>query len=159
ATDKAAIEAARLQIDYATIRAPIGGRLGKIAPQRGNLVRSADASPLGTINPGNPIYSSFRPPQKTPATIRAPPHRGAPPVLAQRPDSERMTGKLGFIDNAVDATTGTIKLRATFDNPKSTLWPGQFVNVSLELGEDEGALVVAPAAVLAGPEGPYLYVV
>lgn len=162
-TDQAAIDDARLQLDYASIRAPIGGRLGKIAIQRGNLVKANDTNPIVTINQVNPIYVSFSVPEHFLAAIRTARGRGPLAVAAQRPDAapgtEALTGQLTFIDNAVDPTTGTIRLRATHANAKGALWPGQFVNVSLNLGDEAGALVVPPEAVQTGPKGTFVYVI
>lgn len=160
-TGESQVESAHLQLDYTRIRAPIAGRLGRIALREGNLVRAADAAPLTTINQLDPVYVSFSLREQLLPAVRASLARGTTPVEARDPqnDTPAVQGRLSFVDNAVDTATGTIRLRAIFDNPRQLLWPGQFVNVVLQLGEDTDALTVPPVAVLTGPDGPYLYVV
>ncbi|HUS24604.1 MAG TPA: efflux RND transporter periplasmic adaptor subunit [Candidatus Binatia bacterium] len=159
-SDQAAIDTARLQLDYAAIRAPISGRLGRIALQRGNLVKANDNAPIVTINQVNPIYVAFAVPEQSLAAVREAMRRGALAAQARREGvAEPLSGRLTFVDNAVDTATGTIRLRATFDNPRGVLWPGQYVGVALGLGEDAAALVVPPQAVQTGPKGTYVFVV
>jgi multidrug efflux system membrane fusion protein len=157
----AALENARLNLDYCTIRSPLSGYVGKVLLQAGNMVRANDVNPLVVINQVRPVYVNFAvPEQKLPeirkyqaaAPLRAdviPPERNAAPVI----------GQLVFIDNAVDPSTGTIRLRAQFDNDDAALWPGQFVNVSLRLYEQPDAIVVPSQAIQSGPQGQYVYVV
>ncbi|HVT37298.1 MAG TPA: efflux RND transporter periplasmic adaptor subunit, partial [Nevskiaceae bacterium] len=157
--DQNAIETAKLQLDYADIRAPIGGRLGKIALQAGNLVKANDANPLVTLNQLDPIYVSFTVPETQFSALHAA-MQGRQLAVAARDQqsSQTYTGQLTFIDNAVDTTTGTLRLRATFDNARGQLWPGQFVDVTLTLSSDE-VLTIAPEALQTGPKGQYVWVI
>lgn len=160
-TDQSAIDDAKMHLGYTRIRAPISGRLGKIALQRGNLVKGNDTQVMVTINQLDPVYVSFSLREQLLPDIRAALARGRALAEAIDPQGkgEPVRGKLSFIDNSVDPATGTIKLRATFDNPKDQLWPGQFVSVRLTLGEEANALAVPLNAVQTGPKGTYLYVV
>ncbi|HYL23805.1 MAG TPA: efflux RND transporter periplasmic adaptor subunit [Burkholderiales bacterium] len=158
---EAALENARLNLEYCTIRSPLEGYVGKVLLQAGNLVRANDVNPLVVINQVRPVYVSFAVPEQTLPEIRKyqaasplrvdviPPDRGAAPIA----------GRLVFIDNAVDPSTGTIRLRAQFDNADAALWPGQFVNVSLRLYEEPDAIVIPSQAIQSGPQGQYVYVV
>lgn len=158
---QAALENARLNLEYSTIRSPLDGYVGRILLQAGNLVRANDPSPLVVINQVRPIYVNFGIPEQHLPEVRK--YMAAGPLAVEvvpadtRQDAPR--GTLIFIDNAVDPSTGTIRLRAQFDNADAALWPGQFVSVSLRLYEQADALVVPAAAVQTGPEGQYLYVV
>ena len=157
----AAVENARLQLEYATIRSPIDGRTGKIMIQLGNLVKANDTNPLVVINQISPVYVSFAVPEQNLTEIRKYMAAGKLPVAARLPDPDSSTaeGELAFIDNAVDMTTGTVKLRAIFQNRDRTLWPGQFVTAVLMLHEQPNAIVVPSQAVQTGPKGQYVYVV
>jgi len=161
AADEAAIESARLSLDYCTIRAPVTGYAGRIQIQRGNLVKANDANPLVTINQVVPIYANFSVPEQSIADIRKYQAEGQLKVRATFPNGahEPIEGKLSFIDNTADMTTGTIKLKAEFPNVDKALWPGQFVNIVLTLYEQKDALVAPSAAVQSGPGGQYVYVV
>lgn len=161
-SDEGSLANARLQLEFTRIVAPINGRIGKVGLTRGNLVKANDANPLVTLNQINPIYVSFSVPEQALPGIRdAMKEDGALPIQATTQDHRMAeeSGLLSFIDNAVDATTGTIRLRGTFRNGKHALWPGQFVSVRLQLGEQKDALVIPAVAVLTGPKGPYVYVV
>jgi multidrug efflux system membrane fusion protein len=159
AADDSAIATAKLQLDYANIRAPIAGRLGKIALQAGNLVKANDANPLVTLNQIDPIYVSFTVPEAQFGPVRAAMDQHTLAVTARDQQSlVQFEGQLSFVDNAVDAGTGTVRLRATFANPKGQLLPGQFVSVALTLG-NEDALTVPPDALQTGPKGQYVFVV
>lgn len=159
--DRAAVESARVQLDYATIRAPIAGRTGALMVHEGNLVRANDTTPLVTINQVMPISVSFAVPearlpelkrymdQGTLRVTAAPPNDSAPPAV----------GRIAFIDNAVNGETGTIRVKGTFANSDRRLWPGQFVNVVVTLSTDPEAIVVPSVAVQEGQEGPYVFVV
>jgi membrane fusion protein, multidrug efflux system len=158
---QAALENARLNLEYCTIRSPLDGYVGRVLLQAGNMVRANDVNPLLVINQVRPIYVNFAVPEqnlpevrqymaKSPLTVEVTP--------AELPQS-RPSGRLIFIDNAVDPSTGTIRLRAQFDNADAALWPGQFVNVSLRLYEQPDALIVPATAVQTGPDGQYVYVV
>ena len=159
--DKAAVENARLQVGYCTIRSPINGRTGSLLVHAGNLIKSNDTS-LVVINQIHPIYVTFSMPEQYLAQIKQRVARGKLEVLAssasdsgQKPDS----GVLSFINNTVDSTTGTITLKGTFPNASGQLWPGQFVNVSLQLAVEGNATVVPNQAVQAGQKGQYVYIV
>lgn len=157
---KAALENARLQLEYTTIRAPIDGYTGRIQIQKGNLIKANDATALVVLNQVHPINVSFAVPEQALPTVRK--HLAAGPleVEATPPDVSAPTvGKLVFIDNAVDTATGTIKLKAVFENRQDALWPGQFVTVSLKLYEDKDALTVPSRAVQTGPNGQYVFIV
>jgi multidrug efflux system membrane fusion protein len=159
--NRAAVENAKVQLQYATIRAPISGRTGALMVNAGNLVRANDQTPLVVINQIMPVYVSFGVPETLLPDLRR--------YMAQRSLQVEATpandpapaalGRITFIDNAVDQTTGTIRVKATFPNDSRRLWPGQFVNVTVRLSSDANAIVVPSVAVQAGPEGQYLYVV
>jgi multidrug efflux system membrane fusion protein len=158
---QAALENARLALEYCTIRSPLEGYVGRALLQAGNLVRADDSVPLVVINQVRPIYVNFGIPEQFLPEVRK--HMASGPLAAevQPPDAQQAAprGTLIFIDNAVDPTTGTIRLRAQFENVDAALWPGQFVNVSLRLYEQVDALVIPATAVQTGPEGQYVYVV
>jgi membrane fusion protein, multidrug efflux system len=161
AADRAAVENAKVQLQYATIRAPIAGRTGALMVNAGNLVRANDQTPLVTINQVTPIYVSFAFPEATLTDVRRYMAQGALRVHAgpATGDGPRAVGRITFVDNAVDQTTGTIKIKGTFPNEDRTLWPGQAVNVVVRLSIDAAAVVVPTIAVQTGPDGTYVYVV
>jgi multidrug efflux system membrane fusion protein len=157
---KAAVENARLQLEYTTIRAPIDGYAGRIQIQKGNLVKANDTMPLVVLNQVHPIYVSFSVPEQDLLAVRKYLTAGPLTVEATAPNAEApATGKLVFIDNAVDPSTGTIKLKGLYENRGNGLWPGQFVNVSLKLYDQKDALTVPSRAVQTGPSGQYVFVV
>jgi membrane fusion protein, multidrug efflux system len=159
--DEAAVEAARLQLEYCTIRAPLTGRTGSLLVHAGNLVKANDAQPLVVIHQIQPIYVSFAVPEAELAGIES--YRRAGQLTVESVPSEGrgavQQGALSFIDNQIDRTTGTILLKATFPNAGRTLWPGQFTNVRLTLARQANAVVVPAQAVLTGQQGQYVYVV
>jgi multidrug efflux system membrane fusion protein len=157
----AAVENAKVQLQYATIRAPIAGRTGALMVHAGNLVRANDQLPLVVINQVSPIYVSFGVPEALLPELRRYMAIRDLQVEALPPNEEiaPATGSITFVDNQVDQTTGTIRIKATFPNSNRRLWPGQFVNVRVRLTSDPRALVVPSVAVQAGPEGQYVYVV
>jgi multidrug efflux system membrane fusion protein len=159
--DEAAIESARLQIGYCTIRSPITGYAGKIQIQEGNLVKANDTISLVVINQVVPINVSFSVPEQSLAAVRKYQADGELQVSAQVPSGglAPVAGKLSFIDNTTDASTGTIKLKAEFANTDKALWPGQFVDVVLTLTHQDNAIVVPANAVQNGPNGQYVFVV
>jgi multidrug efflux system membrane fusion protein len=159
ASDRAAVENAKVQLQYATIRAPISGRTGALMVNAGNLVRANDQAPLVTINQVTPIYVSFGVPEPLLPDLRRYMARGSLRVEARPTNSDGhvAVGSVTFIDNAVDQTTGTIKVKGTFPNADRQLWPGQFVNVVVRMTTEAEALVVPSLAVQTGPEGPYVY--
>jgi membrane fusion protein, multidrug efflux system len=158
---QAALDNARLNLEYCTIRAPIDGYAGKIQIQMGNLVRANDVGPLVTVNQVHPIYVNFAVPEQRLSEIREYMASGSLAVEALSPGSDQpaATGVLIFVDNAVDPTTGTIRLRGRFANQDNALWPGQFVGVSVRLFEQTDAIVIPATAVQTGPDGQYVYVV
>ncbi|MBV8520512.1 MAG: efflux RND transporter periplasmic adaptor subunit [Acidobacteria bacterium] len=160
AADRAAVENARLQLSYCTIRAPLSGRTGSLQVHAGNLVHANDTTPLVVINQVEPVYVQFAIPQDQLAQIRA---RGAATfAVAASPQSGGAAtahGKLSFVDNAVDTSTGTITLKALFDNHDRALWPGQFVTVSMTIEDRPSAIVVPARAVQIGQNGQFVYVV
>jgi multidrug efflux system membrane fusion protein len=158
--DEAAVASAKLQLDYCSIRSPVTGYAGKIAIQRGNLVKANDTNPLVTINQVVPIYVSFSVPERSLNDVRMHQAKGDLLVQANIPHAPApIDGKLIFIDNSADLTTGTIKLKATFANKDKTMWPGQFVNVALTLSELQDAVVTPSISVQNGPNGQYVFVV
>ncbi|MFB3924386.1 MAG: efflux RND transporter periplasmic adaptor subunit [Terriglobia bacterium] len=158
--DKAAIEKARIDLDYCTIRSPIDGRTGSLLVHPGNIVKENDTV-LVVINQVTPIYVSFAVPEQQLAEIRRRMGSGSLAITASIPEggSTIEEGALSFVDNSVDQATGTIRLKGTFRNPAHRLWPGQFVNVALKLATQSGAIVVPSQAVQTGQSGFYAYVV
>ena len=163
AQDQAQVDNARAQLSYTTIVAPIDGRTGIRQVDQGNLVHAADTTGIVVITTLRPIAVVFTLPQQQLAAVAAAQAQGTPAVealpqgAAEGPPLDR--GTLAVLDNQVDATTGTIKLKASFPNDRLQLWPGGFVTVRLRVDTRHDAIVVPPAAVQRGPLGPYLYVV
>jgi len=158
---QAAVETARLNLEYCTIRSPIDGYVGRIMLQLGNLVKANDVNPLVVINEVKPVYVTFAIPEQSLLQIRRHMNEGPLEASVTSSDAAQPTiasGTLVFIDNAVDQSTGTIKLRARFANNDLALWPGQFVSVRVKLYEQSNAVVVPAAAVQTGPQGEYVYV-
>lgn len=159
--DEATLANYKVQLTYYTIRSPIDGRLGTVALKVGNAVKANDIITLATINQIKPIYVSCSVPQRELPGIRAALAAGRVPVEARHPGlgDEGVTGRLDYFDNQVDAATGTIALKAIFDNADERLWPGEFVNVSVILRVEPDAIVVPGAAVQVGQNGTYVFVV
>jgi len=159
--DRAAVENAKVQLQYATISSPIAGRTGALMVHEGNLVRAADQAPLVVINQVAPIYVSFAIPESRLPDLKHFLALGTLQVEAKPPNDEVASshGHITFVDNNVDQTTGTIRIKATFTNEDRRLWPGQFVNVIVALTKDPSAVVVPTAAVQVGQQGQYVYVV
>ena len=159
--DAAIVENARVQLQYATIRAPIAGRTGVLMVNAGNLVRANDQTPLVVINQVSPIYASFGIPEALLPNLRRYMAQRELQVLATPPNEDvpPAEGSITFVDNQVDQTTGTIRIKATFPNANRRLWPGQFVNVTIRMSSDPRAIVVPTVAVQAGPDGQYVFVV
>jgi multidrug efflux system membrane fusion protein len=158
--DRAAVENAKIQLQYATIAAPISGRTGALMVHQGNLVRANDQTPLVVINEVAPISVAFTIPEARLADLRRYMARGSLTVTATPQGSDTSaTGRITFIDNAVDQNTGTIRIKGTFPNSDGRLWPGQFVNVVVTLSTDPTAIVVPSAAVQAGQDGTYVFAV
>jgi len=161
AGDNAAIEMAKLNLSYCFITSPIQGRIGLRQVDPGNLVHASDAAGIVTITQIHPISGLFTVPQDSLPTISVAMEKGKLPVIAFAADDKTQLdqGTLLTPDNAIDSSTGTIKLKATFPNPHNTLWPGQFINARLQLGTEQNALTVPSVAVQHGPVGLYVYVV
>lgn len=160
AADQALIENANLNLAYCTIRSPIDGRTGSLAVHAGNLVKANDVPILVVINQVNPIYVSFSVPQQYLAEIKTQ-MAGRPLRVEAFVENDRRPeeGTLTFVDNAVDPATGTIRLKARFENQAQRLWPGLFVNAVLTLGVEHGAVVVPSEAVQEGQRGSYVFVI
>lgn len=159
--DRAQVEQARVQLGHATIKAPISGRAGHVLVQEGNVVgKSGDDRVLLVINQLTPISVSFAVPEDHLPEIQRQWAQGPLHVEARSGQGDLLdTGLLASIDNAVDKTTGTIRLKATFQNAQRQLWPGQFVRASLRLSERERAVVIPAHAVQTGMHGPFVFVV
>jgi multidrug efflux system membrane fusion protein len=158
--DRAAVANAKIQLQYATIVAPLTGRTGALMVHQGNLVRANDQTPLVTINEVAPISVTFTIPEARLAELRRFMARGSLTVTATPQNSDTSsTGHITFIDNAVDQNTGTIRIKGTFPNRDGRLWPGQFVNVVVTLSTDPTAIVVPSTAVQAGQQGTYVFAV
>jgi len=156
-SDRARLAQTELQLQYTKITAPTSGRAGAIMLKPGNLVKDNDAV-LVNILQISPIYVSFGVPEQLLPEVRK--FNAKQPLLVEAADSDgqRLTGRLKFIDNTVDTTTGAIKLKAEFFNPNHTLWPGQFVNVEARLNLEHDRILVPSSTVENGPQGKYVWV-
>ena len=157
---QSAVDAARVSLGYTTVRSPIDGQTGNLGVKVGSLV-TANQTELTTIAKVQPVLVTFTVPAIHLGTIKAHMTGGKLPVTATPQDAAAApsVGTLTFVDNAVDMTTDTIKLKATFDNPDRRLWPGQFARVSLRLTTLDHATVVPSQAVQTGQDGQYVFVV
>ena len=157
----AAVDSARVQLNYTTIVSPIDGRVGIRLVDQGNIVHATDANGLVLVTQLKPISVVFTLPEQSLPAIQKEHAAGDIAVLAVDRDNRTIlgTGKLAVIDNQIDVTTGTIRLKATFPNEDLQLWPGQFVNARLLLTTRKGGLVVPAAVVQRGPDGPYAFVI
>ncbi len=157
---RATVENAKVQLGYCFLRSPIDGRTGSLIVQQGTVVKANDID-LVVINQINPIYVGFSVPEQYLSEIKHYMAKGKLKVEAILPkDTGRFEeGSITFIDNAIDSTTGTIKLKGTFANKEKKLWPGQFVNIVLTLTTQPDAVVVPSQAVQTGQEGQYVFVV
>jgi multidrug efflux system membrane fusion protein len=159
-SDQAAIDSAQVQLNYSHIRAPIDGRAGTRLVDAGNIVRAADLTGVVTINQVHPIFVVFALPADSLPRIRAGQKSGDINVTAQDSTGRDLAaGKLSVIDNAINATTGTINYKAVFDNSEEVLWPGQFVNVRARLDVLRNVIAVPITAVQHGPDGAYAFIV
>ena len=175
AADKAAIESAKaqmvaddaniqniqVQLSYCVMYAPIDGRTGNVSVKKGNIVAPNTVEVL-TINQVEPIYVTFSVPEARLPDIRKYMAQGSLSVVAKPQEGDEGSGeqgKLTFIDNQVDTTTGTIKIKGTFPNTNRKLWPGQFLNVTLRLTTQPNAVIVPNQAVQNGQDGQFIYVV
>ena len=159
--EQASVENARVQLSYTTIRAPLAGKTGNLAVTAGNLVRANDTTAMVTITQSSPIYVTFSVPEKDLMRIRQYASSSGFAVQAVIPgdESNPVMGKLSLVDNTVDVATGTVRLKATFQNDDRRLYPGQFINVVLTLGTQNQALVVPSQAVQIGQDKSFIYVV
>ena len=157
---EAAIEFARLQLEYSSIRSPLDGRAGSLLVSAGNLVRGTDAAALVVINEIRPVYVSFTLPEHHLGEIRRRMNEGGLVIEARPPDDPRppATGAVDFVNNAVDPATGSIGLRATVANADERLLPGQFANVRVTMDTFRGALVVPAQAIQNSQKGPFVFV-
>jgi multidrug efflux system membrane fusion protein len=162
AADRAAVSRAAIDVANTTIRAPISGRTGSLLVRQGNLVRTTSQPPLVVINQIQPILVRFAVAQSQFPDIQRY-YRGGNALSVRATPSEGsglpLQGTLAFVDNNVDSTTGTVLLKARFANPEGTLWPGQYVNVALELYVDPNALTLPSPAVLTGQQGTYVFTI
>ena len=159
--DQAAVDAAHLELDYCTIRAPFAGRTGEAKDEPGNLIKANADAPMVTINQIRPVLAAFTVPGQHLRAINQYRATGTLKVrvVEKNGSDASRTGSLAFIDNTVDPTTGVIRLKASFANPDKTLWPGQLVDVRVELTNRPDCIVVPSQAVQVGQKGPYIYVV
>ena len=159
-SDRAAVEQAKLNLEYCDIRAPISGRAGNLLVHAGNLVKANGDTPMVVINQISPVFVTFGVPERYLSTIS--PQRVPPKLRVDAaPDNNFLRaahGSLAVIDNAVDPNTGTIHLKAIFDNKDGRLWPGQFVDIALTL-ETHTAVLIRSEAVQVSQNGPFVYVV
>jgi multidrug efflux system membrane fusion protein len=160
--DRAARDYARVQLDYATITAPVAGKIGHIAQQLGNTIHASAQTPLTTLNVIDTVDVSFALPEQQLALVRnvMASSQKPLPVMASAVGAkdQQSTGDLTFIDNAADPTTGTIRLRAHFDNHNRALWPGQLVDVVLDL-PTSAALAIPVSAVSENAHGSYVFII
>jgi multidrug efflux system membrane fusion protein len=157
--DQAVVENARIQLGWATITAPLAGRTGAVLVHEGDLVKASDTN-LVVINQLRPIEVAFALPESALGEVRASTSRGALTVSAATAQGQHLAdGTLTFVDNRVDPETGTIQLKALFENADGALWPGQYVQAVLTLGVQADAVVVPTTAVQTGQQGPYVFVV
>jgi multidrug efflux system membrane fusion protein len=159
AADQAALDRAKLQLEYCTIRSPIDGRTGHLMIKQGNVVKATDVD-LVTINQVRPIYVTFTVPETDLPVIKT--HMAAGDVSVEatlQGDSATEKGKLIFVENTVDSATGTIRLKGVFDNPVTRLWPGQFVRVIVRLNASADSIVIPATAVQTGQDGKFVFVV
>ena len=158
---QAAVDIAKLSLEFTTVRAPLSGRTGSVLVQAGNLVKADDTQPLVVINQVDPILAALSVPEGHLAEIKRRLAEGSLAVEATVPDSNRPPnrGRVVFINNAVDTQTGTILLKAEFDNADGFLTPGQFVRVVIEMDSIANTAVVPERAVQSGQKGNYVFVV
>jgi multidrug efflux system membrane fusion protein len=159
--DQAALRTAKLNLEYTSIHSPIDGRTGNLVIKRGNLIKAHDDTALITINQVHPIYVDFSIPERYLDELRTQMARGTLSVRASAPHQEGgpELGMLTFVDNTVDRATGTIDLKATFDNKSGRLWPGQFVDVTVTVAQHPNAILVPTQAVQTGQHGQFVFVV
>ena len=159
AADQAAIESAATQLSYTRITAPIDGRTGMRQVDPGNIVHATDTSGIVVLTQLQPISAVFTLPENALGAVADAMSRGPVQVVALTQGKELDRGTVKLIDNQIDPTTGTIRLKAIFPNPKLRLWPGQFVNLRLLVRTDRNALTIPASALQRGPDGMFVYIV
>jgi multidrug efflux system membrane fusion protein len=158
--DQALIDTAQVQLNYSTIRSPIDGRVGTRLVDAGNIVKASDTTGIVSINQIHPIFVSFALPSGSLPQLRTASKDGEVAVTALDRDGQVLaTGVLAVIDNQINPATGTINYKAKFDNVDDALWPGQFVNLRVQLAIRRNVIAVPVPAVQQGPDGPYAFVV
>jgi multidrug efflux system membrane fusion protein len=158
-SDSAATAIARLNLEYATVRAPIAGRTGRLLLHEGNVVR-AGSDPLVSIVQMRPILVRFSVPAvNLPALRQRPDQQFRATATSARDSAQSVEGVLSFVDNQVDSATGNVLLKARFPNRDGALWPGEFVAITLVLGMQTDAVVVPSQAVMQGQQGTYVFIV
>ena len=161
--DRAGLASARLNLEFATLRSPIDGRVGRFLLQQGSLVKANADNPLFTINQLDPIYVDFAIPERFLTDVRGAAQQGGVEVTLRAEGAAGTTleraGRLAFVDNQVDAASGTVRVRATVVNSDRALWPGQFVKIAVRVPAGGPVLWVPASALGQGPEGAYVYVV
>jgi len=159
--DKVAVESARLSLSYCSVYAAVSGRTGSLLMHQGNLIKANEDRPMVTINGITPVYVNFSVPEQYLPEIRKYMQSGKLKVAASISDEESDSGDgiLTFVDNAVDAATGTIRLKATFANENKRLWPGQFASVVMTLTTIDDAVVAPSQAVQTGQRGQFVFVI
>jgi multidrug efflux system membrane fusion protein len=159
--DQANVETAQFNLDNATIKAPVSGKTGSLLVRQGNLVRPGASTPLVVINQIHPILVRFAVPERELALVQRYSRAGAltATALPGQGSAAPIKGTLSFVDNGVDTTTGSVTLKARFQNEESLLWPGQFVPVQLELYRQAGAVLVPTPAIQTGQDGAFVFVI
>jgi multidrug efflux system membrane fusion protein len=161
AADEAALQSAKLQLEYCTIKSPIDGRTGHLLVKQGNVI-SPNNVDLVTINQLRPMFVTFSVPESGLSIIKSHMASGQVKVFAYSggdTDANPAIGKLTFVENAVDSTTGTIRLKGLFENSDIKLWPGEFIRVVVQLNESKDAVVIPAAAVQTSQDGKFVFVV
>lgn len=158
-SDKAAVENAQLDLSYCSVTAPISGRIGALQIHKGNMIKSGSTEAIVNIDALEPCYVNFSIPEANLPLVQAQLATGPVSLVATAQGGQPQKGLLTLIDNNVDSKTGTIPLRGTFQNSDRQLWPGQYVEVSIPLGNFENALILPSKAVQTGRDESYIYVV
>jgi multidrug efflux system membrane fusion protein len=159
--DQGAIESAQTQLSYATITAPIDGRVGFRQVDVGNIIHANDPNPLTVLTQIHPVVATFTLPQNNLAQVRGAMLRGAVPILAFDQDNadQLAAGELLLVDNQIDQTTSTIRLKGNFANTDDRLWPGEFVHLRIQVDTRKDAVTIPPVALQRGPQGYYAWVI